>query len=171
MRLFSSLHLELRKKNGQKPFPKYFFTQRLNNPNDSCSIFWLLWYREDFKYMISNYLQTLPGRFYYIHFTHVEIKDQKLNVGLDHPDINVFVSSIPQCLCIWVSRNFTLQKLHMNRKQEKNIKICVSQMGLQQDPLRPFWMQPECKTTVRVTHVFSGMFPCIYTLQLQNSMV
>lgn len=139
-----------------------FFAERINNPNDSCSIFWMLWYREDFKYITSNCLQTLPGRFYYIHFTHVEIKDQKLNVRLDLLDINVFVSFVWQRLCIWVSRNFTLQKLLMNRKQEKKIKIYGSQMGLQQDPLRLYRMQPECKTTVRLTHAFSGMFPCIY---------
>lgn len=28
-------------------------------------------------------------------------------------------------------------------------------------------MQPECKTTVRLTHTFGGMFPCTYFTALE----
>lgn len=144
-----------------------FFAERINNPNDSCSIFWMLWYREDFKYITSNCLQTLPGRFYYIHFTHVEIKDQKLNVRLDLLDINVFVSFVWQRLCIWVSRNFTLQKLLMNRKQEKKSRYMV----LKWDFSKTHWDSTECSLNAKQLwglRTRSAVCSPAYTLQLQN---
>lgn len=145
-----------------------FFAERINNPNDGCSIFWLLKYREGFKYIISNCLQTLPGRIYYIYFTYVEIKNQKLNVGHNLPNTNVFVSFILQCLCIWVSRNFTLQKLHMNRKQEKKKS---RYMVLKWDCSKTHWDPTECSLSAKqLWGLLTRSVACspAYTLQLWN---
>lgn len=99
------------------------------------SFFDYQWYRKDFNYIISYCPQTFPGRFYYMYFTHVEIRDHKLNVrceplNFDLPDfLNMFVSSVLQCCYIWISRNFTLQTItygqNNKKKKLKNVMVLI----------------------------------------------
>lgn len=136
------------------------FAERINNPNDSYIILCTSdyqWYRKDFNYIISYCPQTFPGRFYYMYFTHVEIRDHKLNVGreplnFDLPDfLNMFVSSVLQCRYIWISRNFTLKKITCGQNNRKKIKeFYGADMGHQQDHWDPTECSDECKTTAKL---------------------